>query len=332
MFAIEISNLHKSFDEQAVLRGLDLRIPATGVYGLIGPTGAGKTTLFRVLLGFSHYQQGSIALLGSSDLQRTRHNIGYVPQNQPYSGRFTPREFLTTLGKLAGLHGATRDQRIDEELHTFGLSQRADHPIQALSVIERQQLGLAQAMLGKPQLLLLDEPFAGPDLPGDHRLWDQIYELRQRCEAILIATQRLDAAEYLCSHIGILAQGKLAAEAETQALRGPGRHVLISLNELPLDVAKRLQALSPAVLCEGHQVALRPNSPELQAQVLAEIMAAKLTIIELEPFGRPIEDLFVRAMRGLPMVVPEPTESPEAAPVRTGDTLLRELLQREDQP
>jgi ABC-2 type transport system ATP-binding protein len=334
MSAIEIVNLHKSFDERAVLRGLDLQVPEAGVYGLIGPSGVGKTTLLRLLLGFSHADQGQITLLGSRDILRVRQQIGYLLQGQPYPERFTAREFLGALGRFAGMRGAARDARVQEELHTAGLTKLADQPIQTLSPIERQQLGLAQAMLGRPQILLLDEPFAGPDLPGDHRLWDQIYELRHRCPTIVITTQRLDAADYLCDQIGILVQGKLAAEAHTQALRGPGRNVLISLADLPLEVAKRLQALAPAVLCEGNQIALRPNSAELQSQVLAEIVAAKLMIIALEPFGRPIEDLYLRAIRGIQaepqLPIDELQPSVPMVPTRQGDTLLRELLQRED--
>ena len=337
MFAIEIDNLHKSFDDQAVLRGLNLHVPTGSVYGLVGPSAAGKSSLVRILLGFSHHDKGSLRLLGSTQLDQVRQRVGYLPQGQPYPGRFTPREFLGALGRFAGMHGYERDSRVEEEIRAAGLAQVADQPIGTLSQVDRQRFGIAQAMIGQPEILLLDEPVAGPDLPGDHGLLDLVASLRTRCPTILITTQRLDTAEYLCDRIGVLVGGQLAVEAETQSLRGPGRNALISVATLPAPVAERLRALSPAVLCEGDEIALRPNSPELQGQVLAELVGARLTVIALEPFARPIEDLYLRAIRGLPAELPQPTlsETPSVSAIQPGrpshaDTLLRELLKQED--
>ncbi len=333
MFAIEIENLHKMFDDHAILRGLNLRVPTGSVYGLVGPAAAGKSTLMRILLGFSHHNKGTLRLLGSTQLEQVRERVGYLPQGQPYPGRFTPRELLGALGRFEGMHGRARDLRVEEEIQAAGLVQLADQPIGMLSQVDRQRFGLAQALIGRPDILLLDEPVAGPDLPGDHGLLDLVAGLRKRCSTILIATQRLDTAEYLCDRIGILVAGQLTAEADTIALRGPGRNVLISVTALPEAVAERLLALSPAVLCEGNEIALRPNSPELQGRVLAELVAAQLTVISLEPFARPIEDLYLHAIRGLPRETPQPEQdSPVASPVQPnhGDTLLRELLKQED--
>jgi ABC-2 type transport system ATP-binding protein len=233
------------------------------------------------------------------------------------------------------------ESRIGEELRATGLADVADLPNESLSRPQIQRLSIAQALLTRPALLLLDEPILGTDSPGDQGLLDLLASLRERGQTILMVTQRLEHAEFLCDTIGVLAQGRLAAEAEARSLRGPGRNVLITVLQLPAAVAERLRSLSPAVACEGNEIALQPNAPDLQARVLSELISADVIILALEPFGRPIEELYHRAIRGLPTSggaagqLPDPAsaQAPPAIPGRpgTGDTLLRELLKNKDQ-
>lgn len=358
MVAIETDDLYKSFDTHPVLCGLNLRVPEGCVYGLVGPAGAGKTTLLHLLLGFLRKDRGSLRLLGTADIGQVRSQIGYLPQGQQYHTRFTIREYLQSLGQYGRLGGRALDQRIADELRSVGLADQSGQMIESLTRPQLQRLGIAQALLARPALLLLDEPVDGLEAPGEHGLLDLIAGLRERGQTILVVTQRLETAEYLCDRVGMLVGGRLVAEAETRSLRGPGRNVLISVATLPPDIAEQLQALSPAVQCEGDEIALQPNSPELQANVLQALIAAGITVIALEPFGRPIEDLYMRAVHGIPQAhliehVPvsalDMSTAPEAevdadrvtdvdlpapsvAPGRpgTGDTLLRELLKSED--
>jgi ABC-2 type transport system ATP-binding protein len=343
MFTIETDDLYKSFDSHPVLCGLTLRVPEGCVYGLVGPAGAGKTTLLHVLLGFLNKDRGSVHMFGSDNIGQMGSRIGYVPQGQRYHSRFTIREYLQFLGQYGSIRGRVLNQRIAEDLRVVGLDDLAG-----------QMIGLAQALLARPALMLLDEPVAGLEAPGEHGLLDLVAGLRERGMTVLIVSQRMEETEYLCDRVGILVGGRLAAEAETRLLRGPGRNALISVAALPPDVAAQLQSLSPAVQCEGDEIALQPNSPELQARVLSTLIAAEVTVIALEPFGRPIEDLYLRAVHGMPQAtriqpdavlsdpVPEaaplppeqvPAPPPSVAPGRpgTGDTLLRELLKSEDQ-
>jgi ABC-2 type transport system ATP-binding protein len=339
MYAVEIDGLQKSFDGAPVLADLSLRVPEGCVYGLVGPAGSGKTTLIRTILGFVRRDAGLLRVLGTGDLEHVRERIGYLPQGQPYPGRFTPRELLRALAQFGGMRHPLREQRVGEALRSAGLSQATDTPIDTLTHAQRQRLGLAQALLAHPALLLLDEPTAGGDAPGDEGLLDLVASIRERGQSVLLVTQRIEDAEYLCDRVGVLAHGRVVAEAETRSLRGPGRNALISVTELPADLADRLRALSPAVLCEGAEIALRPNAPDLQARVLSELIAAGATVIAIEPFGRPIEEMYARALRGQPWEGPQPPDradepAPAAAPAHRpghGDTLLRELLKSEDQ-
>jgi ABC-2 type transport system ATP-binding protein len=359
MLTIETDDLYKSFDSHPVLCGLTLRVPEGCVYGLVGPAGAGKTTLLHVLLGFLNKDRGNVRMFGSDNIGQVRSRIGYVPQGQRYHSRFTIREYLQFLGQYGSIRGRVLNQRIAEDLRVVGLADLAGQMIEALTPPQLQRLGIAQALLARPALVLLDEPVAGLEAPGEHGLLDLVAGLHERGITVLVVTQRMEEAEYLCDRVGILVGGRLAAEAETHSLRGPGRNALISVAALPPEVAAQLQSLSPAVQCEGDEIALQPNSPKLQAHVLSTLIAAEVTVIALEPFGRPIEDLYLRAVHGMPQatqtqpVAALPQPVPEAAPLPpepmpetpetqitptvvpgrpgTGDTLLRELLKSEDQ-
>src|SRR5262249_52451436 len=151
----------KAFDEQPVLRGLTLRIPEGSVYGLVGPSGAGKTTLLHLLLGFLRKDAGTLQVLGSTDVERMRRQVGYLPQGQRYHGRFTPRESLQAVGQLGGVPEGRLRRRVAEELEAAGLESVANQPIETLARPMLQRFGVAQALLNQPALLLLDEPASG---------------------------------------------------------------------------------------------------------------------------------------------------------------------------
>jgi ABC-2 type transport system ATP-binding protein len=359
MYAVETDQLAKSFDGLTVLQGLDMHVPEGAVYGLVGPSNAGKTTLLHLILGFLHKDAGMLRVLGTSDIEPLRGQIGYVPQGIPLPAGFSVREYLRFLGRCGGLAGRQLEARIQEELDAVRLASEAERMIERLARPMLQRLAVAQALLGRPALLLLDEPTSGAELSSQHDLLDLIAEIRSRGQTIILATQFLEEAEYLCDHVGILFGGKIAAEAPMHTLRGPGRNALITLAEMPEPLAEKLRKLSPAVQAERQEIALQPNTPELQTQVLRLLLDEGATIIGLEPFGRPLEDLYRRVVRGEAQpgrlaqpVVGEPPDSqpritvPLAAEIGRGDTangapvlpgrssggdtLLRELLQREE--
>jgi ABC-2 type transport system ATP-binding protein len=217
-----------------------------------------------------------------------------------------------------------------------------------------QRLGIAQALLSDPDILLIDEPTSGLDPAGQREMLELLAEVRGRNHTIFLTTHFLDEIELLCDTVGILFGGKLAAEIDVQSLRMPGRSVLIKVARMPPELAERLQRIAPAVRCTGHEISLQPNTAALQAQVLRALLDADVPIIALEPQGRPLEDLYMRIVRGDPIVLPAadpppgmfaPPGHPDATtrvlesgaptvPGRpgTGDTLLRELLKQDQEP
>lgn len=296
---IESKNLHKSFDGIPALQILSLQIEPGIVYGLLGPNAAGKTTFLHILLGFLHAEQGTVRIFGSTDLQATRAHIGYLPQVPTYNPHGTAREYLHFLGRLHGLRGAQLSARVVEELEAFDISSVADHTINTLTRPALQRLGFAQAMIKSPSLLLIDEPTAGTEAEDRTALLDILTNLRSRVQTILLATHNLDEAEFLCDRVGILAKGQLMADVRVPDMRGGGRNALITVTELSPGLIQKLCGLHPAIQCSSYEVAIQPNSPELQSLVVRTLLDAAVPIIALEPFGRPIEELYARAIQGL---------------------------------
>lgn len=319
-YAIECKHLHKSFDGVPVLRDLSVQIEPGIVYGLLGPNDAGKSTFLRMLLGFLRCDKGSLRVLGSSDLNAARAHTGYLPQVPAYNDRGTAREYLHFLGRQNGLRGKALSVRVLEELEAFDLSSIADRTIDSFTRPALQRLGFAQSMIKRPALLLLDEPTAGTEAEDRSAIIDILTMLRSRVETIVLATHNLEEAELLCDRVGILAQGQLLADVRVAEMRGSGRNVLITVTELNPALALRLCALDPAVQCSSYEVALQPNSPELQARVLHMLLSAHVPIIALEPFGRPLEDLYARAIHGLalPTIREQKSSVAPAAEARAG--------------
>src|SRR5215217_5410675 len=352
MYAIETENLYKSYDGVDVLKGLSLRVPHGQVYGLLGPNGSGKSTLIHLLLGFLRPARGTLRVFGQQDLEQVRGRIGYLPERLRYHLRYSGREYLRYLGQFSDLHGPQLNARVEQELGAVGLLGAADRQLATYSKGMLQRLGIAQALLSDPDILLIDEPTSGLDPAGQREMLELLGEVRGRNHTIFLTTHFLDEIELLCDTVGILFGGKLAAEIDVLSLRAPGRSVLIKVAQLSPELAERLQRMAPAVHCTGREISLQPNTTALQAQVLRALLDANVAIIALEPQGRPLEDIYMRIVRGEPVELPAaepplsmfaPPRPPDATthvlesappPGRpgTGDTLLRELLKHDQEP
>ncbi|MCS6940201.1 MAG: ABC transporter ATP-binding protein [Roseiflexaceae bacterium] len=330
MDVIELNDVHKSYDGAPVLRGVSLRAPQGIVYGVLGAHDAGKTTLIHLMLGFLRPDRGVIRIFGSGNLQQVDGRVGYVPERLRYHTRYTVREYLWYLGRFSGLSGAALRRRVNSEISAFGLSGVADRPMSALSRGMLQRVGLAQALLAEPELLLIDEPTAGLDPESQRDIIELIAAVRQRGCTILMTTHFLDEADLLCDRIGILHGGRIVAEAETCTLQRPARSIVITVADLPPATESALAALSSAVQCNRREVVLNPNTPELQAQVMRLLLDHGVTITALAPQRHPIEEFYLEAVRG-DTQRDGSSEAPPPGPSGPGDTLLRELLRHEEQ-
>jgi ABC-2 type transport system ATP-binding protein len=297
MYLIDIEHVHKNYGALAVLRGISLQVAEGQVYGVLGPHGVGKSTLLHLLLGFLKPSSGKILLLGTRHLEAARQQIGYVPERGSYHARFSPREYLRFLGRFSDLHGPALRRRVDEQLRLVGLSDVADQSIGGFSRSMTQRLGIAQALLTRPALLLLDDPLLSMSPTEQREIADLLASIRDLGTTMLICSNYTHVLTRLCDRIGILAHGYIMDEMAGQQLRVASSSVQIQVDQLTPALRAQLGALSSGVQCSEHMILLRPNSQQLQSRVLRSLMEAGVTILSLEPLEHPLEQFYLQAIQ-----------------------------------
>lgn len=201
------------------LRDVSLTIEHGEFFGLLGPNGAGKTSLISILAGLSHATQGSARVCGYDvvdDFRRARQSLGVVPQEIVYDPFFTVRETLRLQSGYFGLRN--NDDWIDEILDNLGLLNKAETNMRELSGGMKRRVLVAQALVHRPPVIILDEPTAGVDVDLRRTLWDFITRLNQAGHTILLTTHYLEEAESLCGRVAMLKAGQVVALDTTQAL------------------------------------------------------------------------------------------------------------------
>lgn len=231
---VEASGLTKTFGDfwmrstARAVDGIDFHIERREIFGLLGPNGSGKSTTIKMILGLLHKSRGRLVVFGRdpSDVA-VKKKIGYLPE-ETYLYRFlNPTETLDYYGKLFGLDRRTRNRRTEELLDMVGLTQVAHRPAGEFSKGMARRLGLAQALVNDPELLILDEPTSGLDPLGTRQVKDLILELGRRGKTILLTSHLLADVEDVCSRMVILYGGKIRAQGTASELLADSSHTLI---------------------------------------------------------------------------------------------------------
>jgi ABC-2 type transport system ATP-binding protein len=201
------------------VKDLNLCIEPGEVYGLLGPNGSGKSTTLKIILGLVSPTRGRTEIFGrDSRLVESREAVGFLPEN-PYFYKFlTGEETLRFFGRLCGMTGATLKSRVNELLDLVGLNKARDRRLGTYSKGMLQRIGLAQALIHDPRLVVLDEPTAGVDPAGSREIRDLITDLKRRGITVLLSSHLLAQAQEICDRIGILAEGALVREGRLQEL------------------------------------------------------------------------------------------------------------------
>ncbi len=249
--AISISGVSKDFripGSKRRLRAVDnlcLEIEKQTVFGLLGPNGSGKSTTIKMALGLIRPSQGNCQILGKSSLDpAARMGIGYLPE-APYFQRFlTGRELLTYFGKLSGVPKSELGGRVVRLLSRVGLEDAGDRRVGGYSKGMLQRIGLAQAMVGNPELLILDEPTAGVDPIGAADIASIIRELRDEGKTVLLCSHLLSQVETICDRAAIMVKGKLAIEGAVESLTAASESSSARIDGLTTDARKRLEAFA----------------------------------------------------------------------------------------
>jgi len=223
MSAVVATNIVKTFGDVRALVGVSLQFEEGIVYGLLGPNGAGKTTLIRVLATLLKPDSGKATVAGIdvlADPVGARYKIGLAGQSAAVDEFLTGRENVEMVGRLYNLSRREAKRRADEVLERIGLSKAADRKVGTYSGGMRRRLDVAASMVGRPQVLFLDEPTTGIDPGSRLDLWDLIEDLVESGTTILLTTQYLDEADQLADRIGVIDQGRLIAEGTSDELKG----------------------------------------------------------------------------------------------------------------
>ena len=285
-----IKELTKRYEETLALDRLSLNVPVGSVFGLLGPNGAGKTTLLRLVMGFAFPNEGEIDRGGLSPAQ-----IGFLPERAFYPPRFSIREYLGTIGKLAGLQGNRLQAEIEQRLEQLSLGQVARRRLGACSRGMLQRVGLAQALLGDPQLLLLDEPALGLDPAGQRFMREQILALHESGKTVLLSSHHLDEATRICTHIAVLQQGQLVRSGPLDGFLAPHTQVIIRTTPLAAEFSARLTALGPGITVEAEQVTLAGEAVSRKAEVLRLLLDAQADIQQLDHQHSTLEEVYLEA-------------------------------------
>ncbi len=295
--AIQIQNIVKQYPKLTALNGVNLEVKQGEFFGLLGPNGAGKTTLISILAGLTRATSGSAQVMGfdvQRDYQQTRRALGVVPQELSFDPFFSVYE---TLKWQSGYFGIKNNQAwIDELLENLGLTDKADVNMRALSGGMKRRVLVAQALVHRPQVIILDEPTAGVDVELRQSLWAFISRLHRDGHTIILTTHYLEEAEQLCERIAILKKGEVVALDRTstllQQLAGV-RLVVKTHNELNLgSLPAEIQAMNTQNANKRHSFTL--NNASQVEQVLASVRMAGGELEDVLVSQADLEDVFVK--------------------------------------
>jgi ABC-2 type transport system ATP-binding protein len=248
--AVSVANLTKVFKTGlratpvVAVRELSFNVKPGEVYGLIGPNGCGKSTTMKVMLGLLRPTIGSATIFGRDSAEvSSRSDVGFLPENPYFYKHLTGRETLAFFGKLCGLGGADLRDRSQDMLRLTGLEHAADRRVGGYSKGMLQRIGLAQALIHDPRLLILDEPTAGVDPAGSRRIRDLILELKERGITIVVTSHLLEQMQEVCDRVGIMSHGRMMREGRVEDLISVENQAEIVLEGVTARQLEQIRAL-----------------------------------------------------------------------------------------
>jgi ABC-2 type transport system ATP-binding protein len=293
--AIDIRDVRKRFGSLQALGGVSLTIHQGEIFGLLGPNGAGKTTLISIIAGLARPDSGEIEVMGANvvdDYRNARRMLGVVPQELVFDPFFTVREALTIQSGYFGIRD--NGDWIEEIMHHLDLTSKANANMRSLSGGMKRRVLVAQALVHKPPVIVLDEPTAGVDVELRQSLWNFVRRLNSDGHTIVLTTHYLEEAELLCNRIGMLKGGRMVALDSTRNLLDTFSGLYLKLrldrDELPTSLSVYVASR------DGEQVTLKLGDIFEIEGVLARLREAGVGILEFELQPPDLEEVFVRIM------------------------------------
>ena len=282
---------------------LSLEVLRGEVFGFLGPNGAGKTTTLKMLMGLIYPTSGQAKIFGHAvGDQAAKAKLGFLPESPYFYDYLTSREFLSFYGHLFGLWGAGLNKRVDELLDLVGMTHARDLQLRKFSKGMLQRVGIAQALINDPELVVLDEPMSGLDPIGRKEVRDLIFRLKESGKTVMFSSHILHDAELLCDRVAMIMKGKLVACGPVTELieQGATHQVEVVVDHLTPEGLEHLRPLSDKVVTQGGRVMVVLRSAQQVDSALDVIRASKATLVSLTPHKSSLEELFIREAKGVP--------------------------------
>jgi len=299
---LELENVHKAYKlgfiprKKPVLKGVSFYVNEGEIFGYLGPNGAGKTTTIKCILNLIFPDAGKITIFGEDSLKpRARQKVGFLPENPYFYDYLTGREFLAFYADLLGIHGQVKENKIGHLLKLVGMERAAELQLRKYSRGMLQRIGLAQALLNDPALVILDEPMGGLDPIGRKEFRDIIVNLKKEGKTVFLSSHILQDIEMICDRVAII----LAGEIINQGYLGD----LISEKVLYTEIivagvpAAEFNHLGESVSSSGDRVLLKVYEEDNIDRVISLVQQKKGKIVSLVPRTETLEDIFVSMVK-----------------------------------
>jgi ABC-2 type transport system ATP-binding protein len=298
MSTIIATNLTKDYPRVRALAGVDLAVKEGEVFGFLGPNGAGKTTFIKILLGLVFPTAGAVSVFGNpAGNPASRKKIGYLPENMRLQGFLKGHEFLDFSGKLYGLSREVRKERTGRYLELLGLSAAAGRPLREYSKGMLQRIGIAQALMHNPEMLLLDEPTSGLDPVGTKEIRDIILAEKWRGKTIFINSHLLSEVERTCDRVAILNHGKIVKVGKLDALATRRAGIIVEVAEKSDKLHEGLKRVADRVEVKDNTYIITPKDDQTMAHIPGIIVEAGARMISIREDRESLEDIFLGAIK-----------------------------------
>ena len=293
--AIEIRGLSKVFGEKIAVKSLNLTVNRGEVFGFLGPNGAGKTTSIKMLLGLIEPTAGDGEILGKplgDYLVRSR--VGFLPEHFRFHEWLTAKEFLHLHADLYARSRSRANARVEELLDQVGLTAHAGKKLRQFSKGMLQRIGLAQALINKPDLVILDEPTSGLDPVGRLLVRDVIKQLREQGATVFLNSHLLSEVEVTCDRVAFIKQGEVVRVTPLAALVEQEILLEIQMRELSAEVTAGLSRWGQNMAVDGNQVTMQVIDKENLPEINRYLIEQGMEIYAFYPHERPLKELFIQ--------------------------------------
>lgn len=283
-----------------VLRGLSFSVGQGEIFGFLGPNGAGKTTTLKILIGLIRQTSGRAEVLGSpAGNVEVHRRIGFLPESPYFYDYLTAEEFLRFYGRLAGLDGIKLNDRVTSLLDTLGLTEARNRQLRKFSKGMLQRIGLAQALIHDPELVIFDEPMSGLDPLGRKEVRDLILHLREQGKTVFFSTHIIPDVETICDRVAVIVKGEVVAAGRVDELVGHGRtrSIEVVCEGLRRNELHPIQGLASRVVDRGTQCLIVLPEPDRLDEAIVAIRSGGGRLISVTPQKGSLEELFVQQVQ-----------------------------------